>query len=279
MTACAPVPAPPTPAADRFLSVNGTRLRYRDEGCGPAVLLVHGWTLDLEMWDPQVGALRDTFRLIRLDRRGHGLSDGVPAAQQDGEDLAALCNQLGLNRVALVGMSQGTRAALAFACAAPRRVSALILDGPPALEADSDPEVPLQRYAALVRRHGIDAFRCEWTRHALMQLRTQDPGVRALLAAMIARYPGNDLRHPAPATEVRCCGLRLESLPVPALILSGEYDLPGRRQAAKQLAARLPDAELAVIPGAGHLPSLDTPDTYSRLCRGFISRYSPRDTS
>jgi pimeloyl-ACP methyl ester carboxylesterase len=279
MTACAPVPAPPTPAADRFLVVNGTRLRYRDEGCGPAVLLVHGWTLDLEMWDPQVGALRNTFRLIRLDRRGHGLSDGVPAAQQDGEDLGALCNQLGLNRVALVGMSQGTRSALAFACAAPHRISALILDGPPALEADSDPEVPLQRYAALVRKHGIDAFRSEWTRHALMQLRTEDPGTRALLAAMIARYPGNDLRHPASATELPSSGLRLESLPVPALILSGEHDLPGRRQAAKQLAARLPDAELAVIPGAGHLPNLDTPDTYSKLCRGFITRHSPRDTA
>jgi 3-oxoadipate enol-lactonase len=279
MTACASVPAPPTPAADRFLIVSGARLRYRDEGCGPAVLLVHGWTLDLEMWDPQVSALRNTLRLIRLDRRGHGLSDGVPAPQQDSEDLGALCNQLGLKRIALVGMSQGARSALAFACAAPRRVGALILDGPPALEADSDPEVPLQRYAALVRRHGIDAFRSEWTRHALMQLRTEDPEVRALLAAMIARYPGNDLRHPASATEVPTARLRLESLPVPALILSGEYDLPGRRQAAKRLAARLPDAELAVLPGAGHLPNLDTPDTYSKLCAGFITRHLPRDTS
>lgn len=279
MTACATVPAPPTPAADRFLVVNGTRLRYRDDGSGPAVLLVHGWTLDLEMWDPQVSALRDAFRLIRLDRRGHGLSAGMPAAQQDGEDLDAMCNQLGLNRVALVGMSQGARCALRLACAAPRRVSALILDGPPALEAASDPEVPLQRFAALVRRHGIDAFRAEWTRHALMQLRTEDPGVRALLAAMIARYPGNDLRHPAAGGEVPSSGLRLESLPVPVLILSGEYDLPGRRHAAQQLAARLPDAELAVIPGAGHLPNLDAPDTYSKLCRGFITRHSPRDTS
>ena len=139
--------------------------------------------------------------------------------------------------------------------------------------------MPLQRFAALVRRHGIDAFRAEWTRHALMQLRTEDPGVRALLAAMIARYPGNDLRHPAAGGEVPSSGLRLELLPVPVLILSGEYDLPGRRHAAQQLAARLPDAELAVIPGAGHLPNLDAPDTYSKLCRGFITRHSPRDTS
>ena len=63
----------PTHAADRYFKVADARLRYRDEGQGPAVMLVHGWTLDLEMWDPQVSALRDGFRLVRLDRRGHGL--------------------------------------------------------------------------------------------------------------------------------------------------------------------------------------------------------------
>src|SRR5499427_10094023 len=105
MSACASVSAPPTHAADLFAVVNGARLRFRDEGRGPAVLLVHGWTLDLEMWDPQVSALRDRFRLIRLDRRGHGLSDGVPAPQQDSEDLGALCKHLGLTRVAVLGMS------------------------------------------------------------------------------------------------------------------------------------------------------------------------------
>ncbi|HYL69994.1 MAG TPA: hypothetical protein VEY89_01675, partial [Candidatus Dormibacteraeota bacterium] len=59
---------------DQHLTVEGVRLRYRDEGQGPAVLLVHGWTLDLEMWEAQVAAWRDAFRLVRLDRRGHGLS-------------------------------------------------------------------------------------------------------------------------------------------------------------------------------------------------------------
>ena len=48
--------------ADQYLQVEEVRLRYRDEGAGPALLLVHGWTLDLEMWDPQVAGLRDAFR-------------------------------------------------------------------------------------------------------------------------------------------------------------------------------------------------------------------------
>jgi pimeloyl-ACP methyl ester carboxylesterase len=279
MTACVSVSARPTHAADLFLVVDGTRLRYRDEGRGPAVLLAHGWTLDLEMWDLQVSALSATFRLIRLDRRGHGLSDGIPAPQRDSEDLKALCNHLGLNRVALIGMSQGARGALEFACAAPSRVGAVILDGPPALDSESDAEVPVQRYARLVRTHGIDAFRTEWARHALMQLRTQNPEVRTLLAAMIARYPGKDLEHPASGAELTAPRLPLESLTAPALVLSGEYDLPGRRQAARQLAARLPDAELAMISGAGHLPNLDNPDAYSSLCRGFLTRHCSRDTS
>jgi pimeloyl-[acyl-carrier protein] methyl ester esterase len=278
MTACASVSARPTHAADRFLVVEGVRLRFRDEGRGPAVLLVHGWTLDLEMWDPLVTALRDRFRLIRLDRRGHGLSGGRPAPERDSGDLAALCRHLGVTAVALLGMSQGVRAVLGFTCMAPEQVRALILDGPPPLDSAADPEVPLDQYAVLVQTRGIEAFRREWARHALMQLHTPNPQARALLAAMLARYPGDDLRHPASRVELAAPRLELESLRLPALVLSGEYDLPGRQQAARQLAARLPDAELAMIPGAGHLPNLDNPDAYSKLCGKFLTRHCPRDT-
>ena len=59
-------------SADRFLPVPGARLRFRDEGSGVALVLIHGWTLDLEMWSPQAQPLRDRFRIIRMDRRGFG---------------------------------------------------------------------------------------------------------------------------------------------------------------------------------------------------------------
>jgi len=273
MTACASVSARPTHTADLFAVVNGARLRFRDEGRGPVVLLVHGWTLDLQMWDPQVAALRDSFRLIRLDRRGHGLSGGTPAAERDGADLAALCRHLRLRRVALIGMSQGVRGVLAFACAAPGAVGAVILDGPPALNVAVAPDVPVDRYTALARTQGIEAFRREWARHELMSLRTHDPAMRSLLAGMIARYAGTDLRLPARSRALAPGPVNLHSVAAPALVLSGEYDLAGRRRAARQVAARLPDAELAVVPEAGHLPNLDSPDTYNRLCRTFLTRH------
>lgn len=279
MTACASVSARPTRPVDSFVVVNGTRLRFRDEGQGPAVLLVHGWTLDLEMWDPQVRALRDSFRLIRLDRRGHGLSAGTPAAQTDSEDLAALCRHLRLTRVALLGMSQGARAALAFATSRRTQVDAVILDGPPPLDGEADPDLPLDRYVTLVRERGMDAFRQEWARDALMQLHTQNPESLALLAAMLARYPGNDLREPLCTPAATSVSLRPASLTAPTLVLSGAHDLASRRRAARQLTARLSAAELAVVPGAGHLPNLDRPVAYSQLCRQFLLRHCPRDIS
>ena len=264
-----------TQPTDQYLRAAGARLRFRDEGAGPAVILLHGWTLDLEMWDPQVASLRREFRLVRMDRRGHGFSSGTPSPQRDVADLAALCGHLGLNRVALIGMSQGARVAVAFAGSAPGRVDALILDGPPSFDmAPADEDVPLEHFRDVVRMHGMEAFRREWLRHPLTQLRTTDPRVRARLSAMITRFAGNELAGSAPERDV----LALPALPAswnaPTLVLSGELDVPRRVQSADRLSAELPRAERAVIAGAGHLPNLDRPDEYSEICRVFLRRHT-----
>ena len=54
-------------SADQYFCHRGVRLRYRDEGAGPAVVFLHGWALDLESWQPQADELRSAFRIIRLD--------------------------------------------------------------------------------------------------------------------------------------------------------------------------------------------------------------------
>ena len=57
-------------ALDELVEVRGARLRVRTAGEGPAVLLIHGWTLDLDMWTPQFATLANRYRLIAFDRRG-----------------------------------------------------------------------------------------------------------------------------------------------------------------------------------------------------------------
>jgi len=246
-------------------------MRYRDDGAGAPVVLVHGWTLDLEMWAQQMTALRDSFRVICFDRRGFGLSSGQPSMELDSEDLEALCRQLELGRVALVGMSQGARSVMRFATSAPEKISCVVLDGPPDLLGSdaTDLEAPRQ-FSVMACAGVVDVFRREWLNHPLLRLRTRDPSAHQALRSMIERYPGKDLV--AGVAESGPELPPLESFDVPALLITGEYDLADRVASADTLARRLPRAERATIRDAGHLPNLDNPAPYNAVLRAFLVR-------
>src|SRR5216683_6188081 len=92
----------------------GARLVYEVTGDGPAVVLIHGFGLDMRMWDPQVEPLAARFRLVRYDCRGFGASGpfdpAVPYTHAD--DLVALLDHLGIGDAVLAGLSFGGRVAL-----------------------------------------------------------------------------------------------------------------------------------------------------------------------
>src|SRR5260370_42180588 len=106
------------------------------------------------MWEPQVGALSDSFRLIRFDRRGYGLSSGTPSLADDAADVQALCRHLAVRRAAFVGMSQGARILHRLAGAIPESSCCLLFDGAPDMRPGgyltSAQDVPLAEYAAVL---------------------------------------------------------------------------------------------------------------------------------
>lgn len=263
---------------DRQFRTGEISLRYRDEGEGPAVVFLHGWTLDLELWDPQAAALCDSMRVLRFDRRGFGRSGGTPDARADAGDLVALLDHLQVGRAAVVGMSQGARAALAAALSVPHRVTALVLDGPPdcfsAGDAEADADLAMEPFRALVRDRGMDAFRRAWRAHPLMRLCTDDAVAQAALDRMLARYPGRDLTGPAPAAAAAVDAASLARLTKPVLIVSGQHDTPARLRAANALARALPSAEHCRIAGAGHLANLDNHAAYNDSLRAFLQKPS-----
>jgi 3-oxoadipate enol-lactonase len=267
----------PTTVSDQELSVGHDRLRFRDEGSGPAVLLIHGWTLDLDMWEAQARALRDSFRVIRYDRRGFGLSSGRPSLVHDITDIRALCEHLCLRSVALLGMSHGARVAAQIAAQDPGLVSCVVFDGAPAgvvLDVETaGSDIPIAAYRALVRAGGTSGFLAEWCKHPLTQLRTRDGPTHELLRRMLERYRAEDLQEsdadePAPPRPPRA-----ESIRSPALIISGALDLESRIRAADELARALPSSERVIVPESGHLPNLDNPLAYNALLRGFLERF------
>jgi pimeloyl-ACP methyl ester carboxylesterase len=258
-------------ARDAYLRTGDATLRYREEGQGPAVIFVHGWTLDLEMWEPQSAALSAHFRVIRLDRRGFGLSSGQPSLCDDVDDIRALCRHLDLDRVAVVGMSQGARVALALLRRSPITISCLVLDGAPSIGGTGSADVPYEFYRELARSSGMEAFRREWAAHPLVRLRTRDPRTHELLARMIARYAGHDLKSEnAPAAAPAAP----PQIQVPVLVLSGEFDLDSRQASGDALASQAPQAERVQIPAAGHLCNLDNPAAYNAAIASFLTRHA-----
>lgn len=259
---------------DQFFTSGDARLRFRDQGAGAALVLVHGWTLDLEMWDAQAAEFSRSRRVIRHDRRGHGLSDGSAGAAEDVPDLGALLDHLAVARATVVGMSQGARTALAFAIARPDRVDGLVLDGPPDFRAGaaSDERSPLARFRERAQSGGLEAFRAAWRDDPLMQLHSGDRAATELLARALSRYRGLDLLDPAPAAAAALDQRAIAALPMPVLIVTGERDTAERRAAAAWLRSLLPAADWAEIAQAGHLPNLDQPRAWGDAVRKFLRR-------
>lgn len=111
-----------------MLVVNDTHLYYEEAGVGPAVVLIHGFTLDTRMWDDQFLPLAQGFRVIRYDLRGFGCSV-IPtdAPYSHVENLRALLDELGIRQAHLVGLSKGGGVALDFALTYPQRALSLAL--------------------------------------------------------------------------------------------------------------------------------------------------------
>jgi len=121
-----------TRPADRttaVLPLPGTGLAYEVTGDGPAVVLVHGFGLDMRMWEPQVEHLAARYRVIRYDCRGFGASGAFDPAvpYTHAGDLVALLDHLAIGEAVLAGLSFGGRVVLQTALAAPARVRGLVL--------------------------------------------------------------------------------------------------------------------------------------------------------
>lgn len=263
-------------SADQYFDHRDVRLRYRDEGAGSALVFLHGWTLDLDSCQPQADELSRSFRIIRLDRRGFGFSSGSPSIDDDVADLLALVDHLQLDKLTLVGVSQGARVAISFAIWNAPRLAALVLDGSPdptlASMGGVAKELPLAHYRELTRTAGLEAFRREWLDHPFMQIHTNDPDTRELLKRIVNRYPGRDLLDWSTQRDEPIAAEALRSIRTPTLVLNGALDTERRRQVGDLLAGRLPAADRQLVPNGGHLANLDAPQVYNEIIRQFLVR-------
>jgi 3-oxoadipate enol-lactonase len=248
---------------------------YEVRGEGPAVLFLHPFPFDRRVWNGARAAL-DGFRTIAIDARGFGDSQlGEPGFSVDDlcDDAIALLDHLGVITAAVVGCSMGGYVALSIAARHPARLSALLLCD---TRADADGETALaNRQAAIdeIRAHGPDAY-LEGVAVRLCG-RSASEAVRAEVQAA-ALASSTDFRRALPVTLEALRGRAdrmalLSSLRLPALVVVGEEDTVAPPEHARQMQRAIPGAELATIPGSGHLPMIEQPERFNAAVRTFLA--------
>ena len=257
--------------------VRGIDLAFDDHGSGPAVLLVHGHPFDRSMWDPQVEAFAGRYRLVVPDLRGYGATtvpDGTTLLDEVALDLAHLLDHLGVERAVVCGLSMGGQVTMEFARLFPDRLSGLVL-----CDTDARAETP-ESYdarlamAALLEREGMERY-VEDGLADFLHARTfeERPGVVAHMRRMMhAAPPLGAARLQRGRAERRDHTAALGALGVPALVVTGEADPFTPVETARHIAEAVPDAELVVVEGAGHMPNLEAVADFNDALGAYLSR-------
>lgn len=260
----------PVDPADRL----AVSLAYREAGDGPPTLFLHGLGGSRTAWEPQLEGLADVLRCIAWDMPGYGESAPIgPLSFPAIADAAArLLDALGIDRAHVVGLSFGGQQALHLALRHPGRVDRLVLaDTSARFGVDgTDPEA--------WKRLRLDALDAGLTPAEMAPAVIDSivaPGFgepeRSRAIAAFARIGADGLRAAVECLPTHDVSDRLGEIAAPTLVIVGELDTETPISYAEALAAGIPHAELAVIPGAGHLTPSEAPDRFNALVAAFVT--------
>jgi len=259
------------------VDTNGIVTFYEDTGQGAAIVLIHGHSADLRLWDLQAPALLEAgYRVICYDVRGHGRSSVPPSGytwENYALDLRDLLDRIAVARAHVVGLSMGGGIALQFALDFPQRVSSLVLVDSALPGFDYSPEFAgaIEELVDAVRAKGPRAaFERLWLRHPLFDGVRRFPQRFELVRTMALAYAAADYYDETPhAPPERQAVDRLAELRAPT-VLVGELDIPDFQLIAEVLAGNIAGARLQVIADSGHVPPLEQPDVFNQALLGFL---------
>jgi pimeloyl-ACP methyl ester carboxylesterase len=264
-----------------YVDAAGMRLRIRDTGPrdAPPVILLHGFGSSLETWDEWAALLSDSFRVIRYDLPGFGLTGPDPTGDYTDARgvavLAALMDRLGIAKAAVIGNSMGGKLAWTFAATHPDRVTKLVLVSPdgfasPGFEYGKKPDIgfvvrllPYALPTAMLRASLVPAYADQAmltddrvARYADMM---RAPGVRGAIVARMQQYLPEDPEE------------RLHNIKAPTLLVWGERDGMIPFANAQDYLRAIPDSRLVAFPDLGHIPQEEAPERSLAPVRQFLA--------
>ncbi len=294
-------------APSQFVDLgDGLTVHLRDEGPkdAPVIILLHGSNADLHTWEPWAEDLKADYRVIRFDQVGHGLTGPDPKGNYSRrnyvEHIRLVADKLGVDRFILGGNSMGGKHALAFAAAYPERIEALVLvdaSGMPMLTPqamESDRENRGKRRGTTTGNLGFKIAAMPGVNRIIEQVTPRSLIEKSLRQSVsvetivteemidryweLLRYPGNRRatleRFSIPYDPLGYN--KFAAITAPTLILWGEEDRLIPVAAGRYLDDEMPQSDLIIYPGIGHLPQEEAADQTLADLRQWLAALSPR---
>lgn len=260
-------------------TINGWDLFYQDSGSGPPIVLIHGLLMDHTMFDHQVAALKDRYRMITPDLRGHGDSEkrAEDHTQWDlMEDHMVLLDSLGIETAVFGGVSQGGFQSLRASLKHPERVAGLILID---TQAGSEDEVRAPMYEAFADVIRADGWKEEILQTAAVSMFGSSAG-ESLKKHWTHRWlaqPTNAAPETMRAVSRReDITARLGEISAPAIVIHGEEDAAIEMEKAEVLASGLANlVDFVKVPRAGHSSTVEQPEALTDAIERFLTKVYP----
>ena len=260
--------------------VRGIEMAYDDAGAGLPVVLLHGFPFNRSMWSEQVLALRASHRVITPDLRGHGettTTDDPATMDEMARDVAALMDELNIERAVIGGLSMGGYVALAFYRRFQLRTRALIL-------ADTRPQADTmearrkrEEQANKILQEGMKAIADDFLTKVLTPTTLSErPEIAGRVRAMIM-----DTKPEGAAAALRGMAVRIDHtdfLPrimSPTLIIVGSEDQLTPPKDAELMHREIGGSRLVQIQGAAHISNLERPTEFNRALKDFLDALQP----
>ncbi|HEV2912000.1 MAG TPA: alpha/beta fold hydrolase [Pyrinomonadaceae bacterium] len=262
--------------------LRGIEMAYDTEGSGPAVVLLHGYPFNRSMWREQMEALQGNFRVLAPDLRGLGETEASAAEEpatmdEMARDVAALMDELKINRAVIGGLSMGGYVALAFARRFPLRVRALVLaDTRPQADTD-DARRAREEQARKVLKEGMSAISDGFLKKVLAPATLRErPEIVARVRRMIegTKSEGAAAALRGMAARIDQTGF-LPSILAPTLIFVGSEDQLTPPADAEIMRREIRGSRLEIIAGAAHVSNIERPSEFNRSLMEFLRALLP----
>jgi 3-oxoadipate enol-lactonase len=245
----------------------------------PAIILLHGLLFDGGMWRAQVEPLSALGRVIVIDGPGHGRSEAPPRfTLEDHADALAIdgFNELEVNKAILCGVSWGGMIAMRAAIQHPMRVTATVLIDTSAEGETLKDKIRNRAFIAFCRRYGVPRWLVDAELATLMfgprSLATRGDELLASFTRTVNGYPRDGVARAALAVSVHRTDVtpKLRAVACPTLVVCGRDDRATPPEKSRSLAAKIRDAKLEWIDGAGHMSAIEEPEQVNRVLVPFV---------